>query len=353
GELEVVELVEAQYGELVLLTRRASGQLGLVGVSSRGQPRWATTPGLPCSPCTPDDIVVHPSGDIIVSATSGLGTVLNKALLLRYDPDAGLVRWVLTVPLDPGPNAVPQSGGLALLGDEHILNLRIDGSNDGEFIRLLDLDETGELQRSRIILAGLGTAGQWPPLLVATPEGAVVAAAAFRQEDQPGIQAATHRMLPPNYVTISAVDLPVPLDDLALDGTGRRIELARSNDQQTITLLITSRSASELARWDISLPFISTSSTRATLAVGPDDDVYVGVRTSPQTSASDPFAIQLEITRLSSTGQLRWQVAEPLDMMATNDPLELLIDEDEGIVVATVVEGRMLVRRYEQACGCR
>ena len=39
-------------------------------------------------------------------------------------------------------------------------------------------------------------------------------------------------------------------------------------------------------------------------------------------------------------------------MVATDDPLELVVDDDDGLVIATVVQGSLRVIRYEQACAC-
>jgi len=350
GDQIVSEMIRAADGSIVLGVKRGAGGFRLLRLSDRGELAWSVAPQLPCTVCELVDLDVLPSGDLILSATA---TDINEppaAIVARFDIDRGGLVWVRSFELSSGSVASSRAGSVAVLDENRILQLRVDAFSDSESLLLQEVDGDGTTRYQRTLIAQAGT-GQAPIFAVAGPQGDVVVAYPWWDEI-PELRAAVVRAVPSNYGVISMIELPVLLDDLAVDSVGRRIELAHGEGSDTVTLLVTSRGAADPERWTRSLPLVSTSSTRPTLAIGPDDDVYVAARTTPRTVASSFFVVELSVVRWSADGELRYQGTVPLDMMAVDDPLEMVVDDDDGLIVGTVVQGRLHVGRYEQACAC-
>lgn len=350
----VTELLRDADGSLWLGTQRAGGKIGLSQLSATGELVWSAMPGLPCEPCELTDIALHPSGDVLLSATQPAGVGPPQALVARLDVTTRELLWVRSLTLGTAQSSTrPRTGALVVLDEDRILQLRVNVSGEEELVDVLDLDADGTLQAQRYISVHPGTSSEWPPLGERGAGGEPVLAYMGWDAELERAQPTTSRLLLPNYSILSQMPLALPLDDLAVDGAGRRLELMRSRGTDSITLLLTSRRSSDPERWSTSLPLLSTSSTRAALALGPDDDVYVGARTTPRLAPGETaVSVSLDVARWSSEGRLRWQATRSLDMMATFDPIELAVDEDDGVIVATVIQGRLHVVRYEQACAC-
>lgn len=351
GHYAVVELLHDPSGGLWLGTQRSGGAVGLVHLSSEGELEWAANLGLPCSRCELADIALHPSRDVMLSATARGSLEPAQTVIARIDTSTREVAWVRTLALSPGVNMRARAGELAVIEDDRIALFRVNGFSEGEVVEVLDFTGDGTLRAQGPVRIQPGSGDAWPPLAASSPTGEIVLAHMSWNDQTERMTTATTRLVPSHQI-ISRLELLQPLDDLVVDEQGRRIELARSRGTETVTLAITSRRSSDLERWRASLPLLSTSSTRAALAVGPDQAVYVAARTTPAADPGRTYEVTLEVARWTVDGMLRWQAARPLEMMATPDPLELLIDEDHGVIVATVVGGRPYVARYEQACAC-
>lgn len=352
GTHAVVEMVRDADGSLWLGTEQVGGSVALVRLSADGQWLWSAAPGLVCERCELADIALHPSGDVIVSATARGSVTPDQAVIARYDVAAGVVAWVRTLDLLPGLATQARVGELAVLDPDRIVALRVDGYEEGELIELIDLTGEGELRVLPYLGAQQGSGSAWPPLVERAPTGEAVLAHAWWDPPTQRMLAATTRLVPPYFGVASRVLLPLWLDDLAIDDAGRRLELARSRGTDSITLRVTSRSGSDQERWASSLPLLSTSSTRAALAAGPDGSAYVAARTTPRAPAGTPASVLIALARWSSEGTLRWHTSYPLEALASSDPVELVIDDEHGVIVGTVTGGRPTVVRFEQACSC-
>ncbi|MCA9705036.1 MAG: hypothetical protein KDK70_04190 [Myxococcales bacterium] len=359
GSLAVLELLLDADGSLLLGLQRTDGELALLRLSATGDLLWAVAPSLPCAPCELEDLALHPSGDIIISATSpqqldaSTGSIEpSEAILARFDVASDQLAWAQRSPLRVGPEAQPRAGEVAVLDEDRIIHAILDGNSNGESLALRDFEADGTLRDSEVVLAQPGTGEGWSPLLTTSPTGELLLAHEFWDPGEELFTGSSWRLAPPSYEIISGVGFPVPLDELAVDAAGRRVELSHSRASQSVTLLLTNRRSSDPERWSASLPIVSTSEARPSLALGPDGDIYVAARATPRVDPSDPYVVMLEVARWSSQGRLRWHAQRSLDMMATADPVELLVDADEGLVVGTVVLGRLHVVRYEQTCAC-
>lgn len=352
GTYALVEMLRDADGSLWLGMQRTEGSVVLQRLSAQGEPLWSAAPGLTCERCELADIALHPSGDVLITATArGPDIEYDEALIARFDVAAREVAWVRALTLLPGTGMEPRVGELAVLDEDRIVAMRVNGFSEGEVLELLDLTGDGTLRWNEYLGSQEGT-GEWPPLVARAPTGELVLSHAWWDDETERTVPVSARHVPPRYALMSQVVLPLLLDDLAIDGTGRRLELARSDGTETITLVLTSRRSSDPERWTASLPLLSTSNTRAALAVGPDDQVYVAARTTPRPPRGQPYVVTLDVARWSTDGELRWQASRPLEIMATPDPLELVIDDEHGVIVGTVVLGRPQVVRHEQTCAC-
>lgn len=369
GTRVVVEMERDADGSFVLGLQRLDGGLGLLRLSPEGEPSWSAVPGLPCDDCLLEDIALHPSGDIILSATSPTeplpappskdgpplppeDLILGQALLARFDVTQNRLAWTHSLALRRGVDTWPRAGEVTVLDDDRIIQAIVSGTIEGEEIDIQDYRGDGTLRRRRYVTDQVGSGPGRSPLVARGSTGDLIIAHPWWDPELEQMYAASWRMVPPSYHVFSQLTLMTRLDDLAVDSAGRRVELAHSRGEQSVTLLLTSRASSDPERWSTSLPIVTTSETRPALAIGPDDSVYTAARATPRLRPDDPYVVMLEIARWSSSGELRWQSQRPLNMMATDDPLELLVDDDHSLIVGTVVDGQVNVVRYEQACTC-
>lgn len=356
GDQEASALARHPDGGWVVAVRRAAGGTRLVRLSAGGETEWSIAPQLPCDVCEPVDVEVLPSGDVLLSASVPYGIGNPAAIVARLHGDGTGLVWTRELLLFAGSNADSRAGQLAVLDDDRFALINIEGFSDSELVTVRELDGEGVTHVRRNVEVQRGSPGVHPLLAVAGPQGDLVLSYPWWNDEDdpenPQLEAITSRHLPPGYDEISALGLRLPLDALAIDGNGRRLELARSAGEQTSTLLLTSRSSSDVEGWSTSLPLVTTSSSRAVLAVGPGNEVYAAARTTPRAADDPSFVVELAVARWTSAGQLQWQASVPVDVLASDHPLELGIDEDDGVVLATVVQGRLRVSRYEQACAC-
>lgn len=351
GYHAVVEMLRDPDGAVWLGTQQQGGTVGLMRLTAEGELEWSIEPGMPCENCRLGDLARHPSGDLLLSVTEPGG--VPRSLVGRVDVVAREVAWIRSLTLNPGNGTQSRAGELAVLEDERVVQLRVDALGDDERFEVLDFDAAGGLRRQRGVLVQPGSGSDWTPLAAPGIGGELVTAHAWWDEEEQRMRFASSRLVPPSYTTLSSIPLPLPLDDLAVDGAGRRLELARSRGPESVTLRLTSRRSSDPERFTVSLPLVSTSSTRAALAVGPDDDVYAAARTTPRLVPGEAMLVPtLAVARWSPEGRLRWSATQPLDIMATSEPVELVVDDDGGVIVGTVTQGRLLVVRYEHACAC-
>ncbi|MEM9460191.1 MAG: hypothetical protein AAGF11_38800 [Myxococcota bacterium] len=371
GTRSVAEILHEPDGSLVFGLQRTDGQLGLVCLSAEGEPLWSAAPGLPCDDCVLEDIAQHPSGDILLSVTSPASSLplppdelpdgplpppedvaLGEALLARFDVAEGRLAWTQRTVLRRGPNVQPRATDVVVLDEDRLVQIFVDGSSEEEMIGVLDYRADGTLRQRTVVFDQLGSGEGHSPLVVRGSAGDLVIAHPYWAPEFEQMRAATWRMIPPDYIRLSHIDLPLTPVDLAVDTAGRRVELSQSRGTQSVTLLLTSRASSDPERWSTSLPLVSTSQTRPVLATGPGDAIYAAARTTPRLHPEDPYTVMLEVARWSSAGELQWQAQRPLDMMATDHPLEVVVDDEQGLIVGTVIQGQFHVVRYEHACPC-
>ena len=112
--------------------------------------------------------------------------------------------------------------------------------------------------------------------------------------------------------------------------------------------------------WAATVKMPSRTNGRGSLALGPEGDYYAIYQTSqaievpPETPPEDQPEPLLGLTfvRWSPQGEQRWLTTVLTDLTFSPDPPAVVVDEDGGIVVASIVDDRLRVERRTQRCTC-
>ncbi|MCA9652971.1 MAG: hypothetical protein H6712_25320 [Myxococcales bacterium] len=331
-----------------------------------GTLQWNRALPLPCDLCELGDLSRHPSGDLLLGAA---GHVIDGELALlaaRYDPQADVVVWSRALPLAPLDGATSRSGSIVAVSDAEVVQLVLEG-----------IPELPSNQSAEVVVYGLGgevlervvlgvqtlQTRRWPLLARPSPQGDLAVALPRGTDSSPYGQLA--RMEAPLWIFLGALSRPEPLDDLEVDERDHLLTLSHAFDGDHTYLLLDDRAELEPeARWVATLAIESTAESRADLARGPDGDLYTAVRVTRQVELPpDPDAedepgpqaeplVGLSLARWTSQGELRWSTTVLMDVAEGPRPVALEVDEDEGLLVATVAGGRLRAERWEQRCEC-
>src|SRR5690606_23046164 len=163
-------------GSLVVGEQR-EGTASLHRLDRHGALQWTVPLPLPCDVCELTDVSLHPSGDLLLSAS---GRQLDGGLELlaaRYDPVRHAVVWVTSRPLQPVPDVWVRSGDIVGLADGLVVQLYMEGRVDfdiQQITRLIAYDPDGLITAEEYLVLGAPTFAR-PPLLVrATPSDDLV-----------------------------------------------------------------------------------------------------------------------------------------------------------------------------------
>ncbi len=340
GTLTVAELVD--------------GKPRLHRLDREGRLQWNVPLPLPCDPCELTDVGRHPSGDLLLSAT-GVDDEGELALLaVRYDTTLHARVWLIRRPLLVVEGVHVRSGGIAALSDGLVAQLYMRGEFDFDALQrtlVVAYGPDGTLLDEEELVVSSAT-GARPPLLTrpTADDEILVSVFAGTPADVYGM---TDRMAPPLWHTGGFAFPPTPLDDVELDARGHAIELGHTFDGTHAYLLLSDREDVEpTPRWVATLTLPSTTASTAALALGPDGDPYVAVRTTQAPGGLVEPLVGLSLSRWTPEGELRWQTTLLEAIAESFAPLALEVDEDEGLVIAAVVDGRLRVERRAQQCAC-
>jgi hypothetical protein len=347
-----VMLREADGALLVAELREGTARLHRL--DGEGRLQWNVPLPLPCDPCELTDVAAHPSGDLLLSAT---GTTAEGELTLfaaRYDAVRHVLVWLTSRSLDPIDGVEVRSGDIAAVSDALVAQLYMRGQVDFEPLqstRVAVYDTEGTLVEEDELVFGQAT-GLRAPLLarVAPNDELVVGVFAGSAPYHYGL---TDRIGPPLWHVAGFAFPPAVLDDLRVDARGHALELGHMADGTHTHLLLSDRlGVDSKPRWVASVALASTSASTAALALGPDGDVYAAVRTTQALAEAAEPLVGLSLVRWTAQGELRWRTTL-LEAIADGwNPVELAVDDDEGLVVAAVVDDRLRVERRAQGCAC-
>lgn len=360
-----VMLRDPSDGSLVLVEQR-KGNASLHRLDRDGHLEWNRSIPLPCDVCEVHHVVRHPSGDLLLSASGLLQDRGYGVLAARYDPVADALVWATATPLLYDPTVAMRSGDMAALSNGTIAQLYLDARQDFnplQVIKLITYDADGLVLEEVELDQGLVMELRHPLLARTTANGDLMVGFPSGSDDNP--VGRSNRLTPPLWTLSQYLFHPTPLDDAHLDARGHTIELGHTFDGTHTHLVLIDREGTEpTPRWAATLALDSTTGSRAALAMSPDAEPYVAIRTSqrpgqppgqPPDQSPDQDTeplVGLSLARWTSLGELRWRTTL-LDRIDDNDnPIELAVDDDEGLILATVLDGRLRVQRRRQRCDC-
>ncbi len=340
GTLTVAELVD--------------GQPRLHRLDHEGRLQWNVPLPLPCAPCELTDVSRHPSGDLLLSAT-GVDDEGELALLaVRYDATRHARVWMARRPLVPIEGVHVRSGGIAALSDELVAQIYMRGEFDFDALQrtfVVAYGADGTLLDEEELVVGSATVVRPPLLARPTAEDELLVSVFGGTNAQ--VYGLTDRMGPPLWTTSGFVFPPAPLDDVELDARGHAIELGHTFDGTHAYLLLADREGVEpMPRWVATLALASTTGSTAALALGPDGDPHVAVRTTQAPGGTAEPLVGLSLSRWTPDGELRWHTTLLQAVAESFAPLALAVDDDGGLLVAAVVDGRLRVEHRAQQCAC-
>lgn len=105
------------------------------------------------------------------------------------------------------------------------------------------------------------------------------------------------------------------------------------------------------AEWTFSEGVLTTSGSQPAVAIDAHGSTTIALRTTAGT-VDDPRDEAVLLTRLRPDGTLAWSTTVPLALDGSSRPVGLAVTDDEGLVLAGIVDGRLHIERREQECRC-
>jgi hypothetical protein len=324
-------------------------------LDAEGQLQWNVPLPLPCDPCELTDVAMHPSGDLLLSATGATGEGTLGLFAARYDAVRHALVWLTSRPLAPIDGVWVRSGDIAALVEgELVAQLYMSGQIDFDPLQITMLavyGSDGLLVDEEELETGIATLVRPPLLARVAPDGELVVGVFGGSDPIP--YGLTDRIAPPLWHSYVFAFPPAALDDLRVDARGHALELGHLFDGTHTHLLLSDRVGVEpMPRWVASLSIASSTPSTAALALGPDGDLYAAVRTTQAPGGTDEPLVGLSLVRWTAEGELRWHTTLLQTVADTFNPVELAVDDTEGLVLAAVVNGRLRVERRAQRCAC-
>lgn len=346
-------LLDPEDDSLTLVEQR-DGTASLHRLDRYGQLEWNVALPLPCDVCDVTHIARHPSGDLLLSAAGLLFDRGLGSIAARYDPTTHTVVWATTRPLASDPWAPARSGEIAALPGEAVAQLNLETYQDFnplQVVTVTSYSEDGAMLEQEQLTQDLVIQTRYPLLARVTIDGDLLIGIPTGNDDDP--RGLVDHLSPPLWGNSSFLVLPVPLDDLHPDDRGHTLELGHTFDGDHTHLVLADRAGLEPdPRWIATLAFESTTDSRAALAVGAKGEPYAAVRTTEALGEGAEPLVGLSMARFTAGGELRWHTTVLDRLDPSHNPVELAVDDADGIIIAAVVDDRLRVERRTQRCEC-
>lgn len=332
----------------------ASGVPRLHRLDGEGRLQWNVPLPLSCDPCDLTDVAPHPSGDLLLSATGLDDEGALQLLAARYDATRHARVWQSERPLEPLDGVHVRSGGIAALSDGLVAQLYLRGEIQFDVQQrtlVIAYGSDGTVLDEEVLTLGSATEVRPPLLARPTADGALLVGVFGGSPAQ--VYGIADRIAPPLWELRASTFVFTAFDDLMLDPSGNSIELGHGFDGTRVYLGLSERAESEpTPRWVAQLALPSTTSSPASLALGPDGDLYVAIRTTQAPGGTPEPLVGLSLSRWTSEGELRWHTTLLQALADSVRPVWLAVDHDEGLVIAAVVDGGLRAERRAQQCAC-
>lgn len=349
----VVPVMLRDPNGMLTVAELRDGKARLHRLDGDGRLQWNVPLPLPCDPCELTDVALHPSGDLLLSATGVSPQGEPRLLAARYDAVIHALVWLTELPLVPIEGVHVRSGGIAALPDDVVAQLYMRGELEFDVLQrtlVIAHGPEGVVLDEETLTYGSATTIRPPLVARATADGTLLVGVFEGSSSHP--IGRTERMTPPLW-HVAFATVPTALDDIVLAADDHAIELGHTFDGEHVHLLLGERAGAEpQPRWVASLTLPSTTSTPAALALGPDGDVYVAMRTTQAPGDTPEPLVGVSLSRWTPTGELRWHTTLLQAVAETFNPVELAVDDDEALVVAAIVDGRLRVESRAQHCAC-
>lgn len=323
-------------------------------LDGEGRLQWNVPLPLSCDPCELTDVAPHPSGDLLLSATGLDDEGTLRLLAARYDATRHARVWESKRPLEVFEGVHARSGGIAALPDGLVAQLYLHGVIEFDVQQrtlVVAYDADGELVDQEVLIYGSVTTMRPPLLARPTAEGALLVGI-FGGSSDP-VYGVADRIWPPVWELGASTYVSTAFDDIVLDASGSSIDVGHSFEGTHTYLLLSERSGEDpTPRWAAQLALPSTTTSPATLALGPDGDIYVAIRTTQAPGGTGEPLAGLSLARWSAEGELRWHTTLLQALADSVRPVRLAVDRDDGLVIAAIVDGGLRVERRAQQCAC-
>lgn len=338
----------------ITVAELVAGEPRLHRLDGEGHLQWNVPLPLSCDPCELSDVALHPSGDLLLSAMGLDDEGTLELIAARYDATRHARVWQTKRAIEELAGVHERSGDIAALPDGLVAQLYLRGVLEFEVEQrtlVVAYDADGVLVDEEVLLYGSATSMRPPLLARPTAEGALLVGI-FGGSSDP-VYGIADRIWPPLWELGGSTYVSTSFDDIVLDASGNSIDVGHYFEGTHAYLLLSERSAEASdPRWVAQLALPSTTTSPATLALGPDGDVYVAIRTTQAPGGTGEPLAGLSLSRWTSEGELRWHTTLLQALADSVRPLRLAVDRDEGLVIAAIVDGGLRVERRAQQCAC-
>ena len=360
GTHRVPGLLRDEEGNFIVADQRGDWST-LIGLDASGRRQWHRPLPLSCDLCDLSAMTWHPEGELMLSAT---GWVIDGEFSLmagRYDVAADELSWETATPLFYFEDGGPHSGGITVISDiltAQIYRWRVPGPSEQQFTSLMIYGNEGVAIENPTVSTDFAQQRDWPFLVRTTTDGDLITAYPRGFDTNP--YGAIERFEVPLWgggINYSVAD---PLDAIEIDAGGNNLELFHTFDEESMRVVLLNRGVDFQPNWAATVKMPSRTNGRGSLALGPEGDYYAIYQTSqaievpPETPPEDQPEPLLGLTfvRWSPQGEQRWLTTVLTDLTFSPDPPAVVVDEDGGIVVASIVDDRLRVERRTQRCTC-
>ncbi|MEM7159054.1 MAG: hypothetical protein AAF799_39825 [Myxococcota bacterium] len=361
GTHRVPGLLRDPDGNLLVADQRGDWST-LISLDPQGRLRWHRPLPLGCDLCTLNGMSWHPEGELMLSATGWAIDGGFSLLAGRYDVEADALVWETTSPLFFHDGTANRGGEITVVSDiltAQIFQWRPAGAGKQQITSLMIYGVDGVAIESPVLSSDINQQVHWPFMVRTTGAGDVVAA--YPRGFDTNAYGVIERIPVPFWGAGFNRSVADPFDDIEIDDRDHTLELFHTFDGEAMRAVLLDRESTDFeTTWAATVKIPSRVDGRGSLAIGPQGELYAvyqsyqAVEVPPETPpelSPEPLS-GLTFVRWSPQGDQRWVTTVLMDLTWSPSPPAMLVDDDGGIVVASIVDDRLRVERRTQRCAC-
>lgn len=349
-ERRLVGMARAPNGTLVVAETRGD-QSWLTGLDRDGVHLWTQRMTFGCV-CQITDVAFDVGGELLVMVESGPSTV-RPVMVYGYfmGADGPIENWSFWDVVRGTPERSGRTGMMSALGfDEIMLSVvevgLVENRPDKEWIALRSYTQRGS-QWLVIVDTQIGFDPRWQPRSAVLQSGQTAVTL-------PGVGSEGDYVV---WVEVGFVTdsqrTPGPIDAMAASPDGSIVVAGtRLQSPGQLELHVAAVEPTGPLPWQLAVGVPSTTTRAPMVAVDALGAATVALRTtSGPPDAPDQTAVAL--WRIAADGTLLWSTSLPLPAAGSPSPVELVLaDDEQDLVLAALVDGRLHVEHREQGCAC-